>query len=77
MFFCISILPQNIDSVLVIDVVTLDSIQIIQPIDSVELDTLNQNVTELSFYKSYLEPIIAVASSLLITILLFSIRSKK
>ena len=45
--------------------------------DSIPIDTSNQSSEELSFYENYIEPFIAVVSVALVTILLFSVRSKK
>jgi len=55
----------------------IDTMQIIQN-DSLELDTLSCSAEgELSFYEGYVEPVVAVVFSVLVTLLLFSVRSKK
>jgi hypothetical protein len=69
----------------ILDTNKIDTAQKIELVDttwqnnSQELDSLNINQvrSELSFYKEHIEPIIAVATAALLTILLFSIRSKK
>jgi len=53
-----------------------DTIQIIHTNDSLEMDTLVPQPNESSFYEDYVEPIIAVVTAALVTILLFSVRSK-
>lgn len=73
-FLSISIYTQTLDSTNIID--TNLTIQQIQN-DSLKSDSLNKITNELSFYEEYIEPTIAVLSVALITILLFSVRSKK
>ena len=74
-FLAVSIEAEEIDANPPIEII--DTTQIIQQTDSQELDTLNNNSSDLSFYESYIEPIIAVVSAALITLLLFSVRSKE
>ena len=54
----------------------IDTTQIMQT-DSLKSDTLSSDSDSLSFYDGYIEPIIAVVFSALLTVLLFSVRSKK
>jgi len=73
-FISISIHTQTLDSNKIID--TNLTIQQMQN-DSIKSDSSNKITNELSFYEEYIEPTVAVLSVALITILLFSVRSKK
>ena len=85
-FFLLSISISDIESqtlnvnVLELDTNVIDTFQILQQNDVISLDTLTDTLDQnnkLSFYELYVEPIVAIFSAALITILLFSIRSKK
>ena len=75
-FLSFNLQSQIIDSNIIAPNIS-DTTQIIHTNDSLGMDTLVPNTNESSFYENYVEPIIAVLSAALVTILLFSVRSKK
>ena len=72
-FFCVCVSSQSTDSADILD----SSHHIVQQADSLEPEAMDPNKDDSSFYENYLEPIVAVISVALITILFFSVRSKK
>jgi len=76
-FLSFNLQSQIINTINAVDTTDIiDTTQIIYN-DSLELDTLVLNSNESSFYENYVEPIIAVVTAALVTILMFSVRSKK